>query len=301
MPNTRPRAILTADDVTWYRHQLLAVGEPNFTPLMTIEIRDNTTPQMIHDAKSAGAIAGKVYPLGVTTNSDEGLRDFFSDNTLETFSAMQETGMLLLIHGELDTGHTLVTQREQSFLPTLHKLASAFPNLKIVLEHVSSIKGIEAVKSLGPNVAATITAHHLCLTLNDVIGHGVCPHNACAPMPKSYEDRAALIAAATSGDPKFFFGSDSAPHAITNKECARGALGLLTAPVVPSVLAEIFEANGALDKLQNFTSKFGAEFYNLPLNQQTITLIKQKWTVPQLYGNIVPFKAGETLNWQLAK
>lgn len=304
MPNTRPRAILTADDVLWYRGEIERVlnkmaERPSFEPLMTIEIRDNTTPRMVRDARRAGAVAGKAYPLGVTTNSEEGLRDFFSDKILKTFCAMQDVGMLLLIHGELDLDRTLVTKREEVFLPTLQKLAALFPGLKIVLEHVSTRKAVQMVEELGKNVAATITAHHLLLTLNDVIGYGIQPHHACMPIPKDFDDRDALIEAATSGNPKFFSGSDTAPHPREKKECAKGACGVFTAPVLPSLVAEIFAKASCLNKLEDFTSRFGAQFYGLPLNNETITLIKEEWTVPEQYGSVVPFRAGTKLQWRL--
>ena len=263
MPNTRPRAILTGDDVVWYRDEIKhALDEmPNrypFEPLMTVEVRDSTTPQMIVEAYRAGAVAGKVYPLGVTTNSDEGLRDFDSEKISETFLAIQDVGMLLLIHGELDRERTLVTKREEVFLPTFLKLAEKFPNLKIVLEHVSTRIAVESVRQLGRNVAAT------------------------------------------SGDPKFFLGSDTAPHPRERKECAKGACGVYTAPVLPQVLAEVFEKAGCLDRLENFVSRFGAEFYGLPLNDGTITLTKTEWVVPEQFGSVVPFRAGAKLQWQLA-
>jgi len=304
MPNTRPRAILTSEDVVWYRGEIERVLENmpiryDFKPLMTIEIRDNTTPRMIMEARRAGAVAGKVYPLGVTTNSDEGLRDFFSAHIMRTFHAMQDGGMLLLLHGELDCERTLVTKREETFIPTLITLADMFPNLKIVVEHVSTKIGVETIKKLGKNVAATITAHHMCLTLNDVIGYGIQPHHGCMPMPKDFDDRDALIEAAISGNPKFFLGSDTAPHPREKKECAKGACGVYTAPLLPHLLADVFEKAGALHRLEDFTSRFGAEFYGLPLNQETISLINLEWTVPEQIGSVVPFRAGQKLPWRI--
>ena len=304
MPNTRPRAILTADDVVWYRDEIKWVldripNRPSFEPLMTIEIRDTTTPKMIIDAKRAGAVAGKVYPLGTTTNSNEGLRDFLNESISATFEMMQDLGMLLLLHGELNQERILVTKREELFLPILLVLAEKFPDLKIVLEHVSTRVAVQTVKQLGKNVSATLALPHLWLTLNDVIGDGIQPHNACMPIPKDFDDRDALIEAATSGNPKFFFGSDTAPHPLGKKECAKGACGVWSAPVVPQALAEIFEKAGHLDRLENFTSRFGAEFYGLPLNEGNITLVKKEWTVPDQYGSVVPFLAGTKLQWQL--
>lgn len=304
MPNTRPCAILTGEDVIRYRDEIRrALDEMSqrypFEPLMTIEVRDGTTPQMIKEAYRAGAVAGKVYPLGVTTNSDEGLRDFNSGKISETFRAMQDVGMRLLLHGELDRERVLVTKREEIFLPTLLMLAEKFPDLRIVLEHVSTQAAVDGVLRLGKNVAATITAHHLCLTLNDVIGYGIQPHHGCMPMPKDFDDRDALIAAATSGNPKFLLGSDTAAHLRENKECAKGACGVFSAPVLPQVLAEVFEEAGCLNRLEDFTSRFGAEFYGLPLNDGTISLVKSRWVVPEQIGGIVPFRAGTELQWQL--
>ena len=304
MPNTRPRAILTGKDVVWYRDEIRRVldgmkNRPSFDPLMTVEVRDNTTPEIITEAGRAGAIAGKVYPLGVTTNSDEGLHDFFNESISETFRAMQDIGMLLLIHGELDQERTLVTKREEAFIPTILRIAERFPDLKIVFEHVSTEAAVRTVERLEGNVAATITVHHLCLTLNDVIGYGIQPHHGCMPMPKDFGDRDALIKAATSGNPKFFLGSDTAPHAREKKECAKGACGVYTAPILPQLLTEIFEMAGCLSRLEDFTSCFGAEFYGLPLNEGNIVLTKREWVVPEQIGSVVPFQAGNKLQWQL--
>lgn len=304
MPNTRPRAILAGEDVVWYRDEIQRVLDKmpiqySFEPLMTIEIRDSTTPEMVVKARRAGAVAGKVYPHGVTTNSNEGLHNFFSEKISETFRAMQDIDMLLLIHGELDQERILVTKREEVFLPILLKLAEKFLNLKIVLEHVSTKIAVKTVEQLGKNVAATISAHHPCLTLNDVIGYGIQPHHGCMPIPKDFDDRDAIIEAATKGNPKFFLGSDSAPHTREKKECAKGACGVYTAPILPQLLAEIFEKAGCLDRLEDFTSRFGAEFYGLPLNQGSIVLTKTEWEVPEQIGSVVPFRAGTKLQWQL--
>ncbi len=302
MPNTRPRAILTAEDVVAYRAEILDVINalpirPDFEPIMTIDVRDNTTPAMVLAAFKAGARAGKVYPLGVTTNSDEGLRDFFAPGILETFKAMSDIGMLLLIHGELDHERTLVTQREHVFLPTLLRLVGVFPHLKVVLEHISTKAAVDTVAALSANVAATITAHHMRFTLNDVVGYGIRPHNGCMPMPKDFGDRDALVEAATSGNPKFFLGSDTAPHERGRKECAVGACGIYSSPILPEDLAETFEDAGHLDRLDDFCSRFGAAFYGLPRNEGTITLIREPWTVPDQIGFVVPYRAGQTLRW----
>ncbi len=304
MPNIRPRAVLTADDVRAYRQEIKNALQDTsektpFQPLMTAEIRDDTTPDMIEKIFFAGAMAGKVYPLGTTTNSDQGLRDFEGRVVSETFQAMQDMGMPLCIHGEVDDQGSLVTEREKDFILTFLNLVDRYPKLKVVFEHTSTREAITAVSLAPDNVVGTITAHHLCLTLNDVIGNGIQPHNMCMPVPKTYNDRKAIIEAATNGDRKFFLGSDSAPHPRDKKEGLRGACGIYSAPVLPQVLTEVFEKAGALDKLEDFTSRFGAEFYGLPPNEGTITLEKKDWVVPGQIGGIVPFRAGQTLSWQL--
>jgi dihydroorotase len=269
---------------------------------MTIEICDNTTPEMVVAAREAGAVAGKIYPYGMTTNSDQGLRDFFSPSISETFGAMQDQGMLLLLHGELGGERVLVTRREQNFLVIFELLVRKFPRLKIVLEHISTAEAVSTVLRLhdySGNVAGTFTSHHFCFTLNDVIGDGIRPHHACMPTPKDFDDRDALLEAATSGRPQFFLGSDTAPHRREDKECERGACGVYTAPVLPSVLVEVFERVGRLGRLEDFTSRFGAEFYGLPLNEGTITLERRPWTVPKQIGSVVPFRAGTELEWRL--
>ena len=308
MPNTRPKAILSADDIVWYQDDIngvldtmKAIYDKNikklFTPLMTIELRDNTTPEIVRAAHKAGAVAAKAYPLGATTNSDMGMKDFC--NVQETLKTMEEIGMLLLLHGEEPGDSILVTEREYEFIPTLYVLANNFPNLKIVLEHITTTNAVMTVSRLPKNVAATITGHHLYLTLNDVIGSSIRPHNYCMPIAKGFFDRDSLVSAAISGNPKFFLGSDSAPHMKNTKECGCGCAGVYSAPVLPSILVELFEKHNALDKLEGFTSKFGTAFYGVEQNTHTITLEKKSWVVPATYDGIVPFKAGEKLTWQL--
>ncbi len=304
MPNTRP-PIRTAADVLKYYGQIMEVLEVTapdhtFRPLMTIQIRDDTTPYMIQKAHQAGAVAGKIYPLGVTTNSDNGLRDFFSPAIQDTFKAMADCGMLILIHGEVGADRLLVTDREQYFLTEVfQRLVERLPQAKIVLEHITTAAAVKMIHRMDDNVAATITAHHLWHTLNDVIGDGVHPHHACMPTPKRFQDRDALVAVAISGNPKFFLGSDSAPHTVGNKECAHGACGVYSAPVLPEVLAQLFDREQALNALVAFTSQFGAEFYGLPLNDGTITLKRQSWLVPPIINGIVPFWAGQELAWKM--
>lgn len=298
MPNTT-RRILCAKDVVWYlskiNQQIKASKiKTSAKPLMTIKITDKTNPKTIEGAKMVNAVAGKVYPAGIYQG--EGLSDFFSDSSLAVFSAMQDAGMLLLLHGELNPERTLFTKREKAFLPILKDLAEKFPKLKIVLEHVSTQDGIKMVESLGSNIAATITAHHPLLTLNDA---RLNPHNTCNPTPNDFDDRDALLKAITSGNPKFFLGSDTAPHIREKKECSHIACGVFSAPVLPQILCETFKTMGCLDKLQDFTSTFGCRFYGLPVVDEYITLDEKEWTVPEEVDGAVPFMAGQKLKYQL--
>ena len=305
MPNIKPRAVLNVDDVIRYRDEIRRArdainADSRFEPLMSIEIRDNTTPQMIRDARLAGAVAGKVYPIGVTTNSENGLRDLWSAAMQDTLSAMHDEGMLLLLHGEYDRENLDVLYREREFLPDLIRLAEKQSDLKIVLEHVSSRKGVETVSELGPNVAATITLHHLMLTQNDVIGNGIRPHHGCNPMPKLFDDRDALVHAFTSESPKFFLGSDSAPHLQINKECAVGACGVFSAPVLAQCLAMLFADNKYRTEFRNFVSRFGTDFYGLPPIEETFELVEEETFVPEKIEGIVPFLAGKELAYRYA-
>jgi dihydroorotase len=293
MPNTVP-PILTGADCRRYKEEILAAAKdtaPDFEPLMSIKLTQRTTPGNIRAAYQAGAIIGKAYPAGVTTNAEDGIQDF--DAMAPVFSAMEEIGMVLSKHGELPSAPCL--SREVSFLPILCKLVEEFPNLRIVLEHLSTRKAVETVTCLPRTVAATITAHHLVLTIDDVIGGALNPHNFCKPIAQTADDRQALIDAATSGSSKFFFGSDSAPHLKCIKERAGGA-GIFSAPVILPLLCQVFEEAEALGKLGDFTSKFGAQFYELPLNDGSITIVG---SVPEEIGGIVPFMAGQKLSWHV--
>ncbi|MBU6389666.1 dihydroorotase, partial [Patescibacteria group bacterium] len=240
-------------------------------------------------------VAGKLYPEGVTTNSEDGVNDIPA--LYPVFERMAKEEFILCLHGERPGVFSL--DRETAFLPVLEEIATRFPNLKIVLEHVTTEAAVELVKKLPDTVAATITVHHLYLTLDDVIGDKIRPHHFCKPVAKRPEDRAALLAAATSGNPKFFLGTDSAPHAVETKECEAGCAGVYTAPVAIPLLAEIFERQNALDQLEGFTSFFGAEWYGLPPNAAHITLQKQEWIVPDRCGTVVPFRAGKKLTWKV--
>jgi dihydroorotase len=298
MPNTE-LPVLNERDVERYRDEIIKAshdsGFPGFEPLMTIQITESTSPALVPVAIGAGAIAGKIYPRGMTTNSENGVYDYKS--IYPVLRKMEEYQMLALFHGESPKSGVFCLDREVKFLRILRQIAAAFPRLKIVMEHVTTERAVECVLELPENVAATITVHHLFLTLDDVIGGKLKPHHFCKPVAKRPMDRRALFAAATSGNPKFFLGTDSAPHLKSAKECAEGCAGVFTAPVAPSSLIELFEKMGQLDSLENFCSGFGADFYELPRNQGEVTFIRDEWTVPATYDGIVPFRAGEKLQW----
>lgn len=294
MPNL-PTPVLSGEDALAYKADIVKVAE-KLDPLMTIKLIGKTNRETILHARDVGVIAGKVYPEGVTTNSADGVRDI--RDLYPIFETMEACGMVLSLHGEDPNAFCL--DREVAFLNYLEDISEAFPRLKIVLEHVTTARAVDMVKQL-PNVAATITVHHLLITLDDVLGGPLRPHLFCKPIAKRPSDRQALNQAAISGNPKFFLGTDSAPHVIGLKECASGCAGVFSAPVAMEVLAEVFEDLKALDKLEAFTSEYGAKFYGLPLNEGTITLNQEEWTVPEFYGPVVPFKAKETLRWKLAE
>lgn len=302
MPNTDP-PILTAKDAEEYRREILretVAFTDKFEPLMTIKLVEGfTTPLMIRQAKDAGIFAGKAYPVGTTTGSEQGIADF--EKMSRVFVEMERIGMPLLIHGESPKPDILCLDREREFIGVLFGLTLDFPDLKIVMEHLSTKDAVESIKQMSPNVAGTITAHHLALTLDDMIGGKFSPHNFCKPIAKRPEDREALIQAVISGNPKFFFGSDSAPHLREKKECDGGAAGIFSAPVALLLLAEVFESNNALDKLENFVSVFGAQFYGLPLNEGKVRFTKDEWIVPSNYCGVVPFLAGKKMSWSVAR
>jgi len=304
MPNTTP-PILTGQQARDYAAQIRQIANyqldsncPGFEPLMTIKLVDSTTPETVIEANQMGVVAGKLYPVGMTTNAGDGVTKV--PDLAPTFKAMQEVGMVLCLHAEQPKTPSL--DRERVFLDNyLHYLAANFPKLKIVVEHVSTMVGVGMVGLCGPNVAATITVHHMLLTLDDVIGDKLCPHHFCKPIAKTEEDRDWLVNAATSGNPKFFLGTDSAPHAKDAKEAAECAAGCFTAPVALPLLAEIFESKGKLENLERFTSENGARFYGLPLNERKVRFVREGWEVPAEVGGVVPFRAGKKLGWSIAK
>ncbi len=297
MPNIMP-PVLTADDMVAYQKaivDLLPAGS-TFKPLMTFKVTPNTTPIEITRLKDRGAVAGKLYPDGVTTNSQGGVTDFKA--LYPVYEAMQEAGLVLCLHGEMPGIFSL--DRESRFLTVLRDIAKNFSKLCIVLEHATTADAVACVKELSANVACTLTVHHLYLTLDDIIGDRLDPHAFCKPVAKRPEDRDALVAAALSGNSKFFLGSDSAPHSVANKECACGAAGVYTAPVLLPALCQLFEKHGKIELLQDFISGFAAKFYGLEDNNETITLVQKSWTVPDVYDQVKPFMAGQTLRWQVS-
>lgn len=298
MPNTNPP--IRANNVSAYRGEILSAipSDCDFHPIMTIKLLEDTLPHEISVAHGLGVLAGKLYMRGTTTNSDDGVGEVHC--MWHTFRRMEEVGMLLLIHGEKPSAFCM--DREKAFLTTVYEIAKEFPKLHIVLEHITTADAVETVLALPDNVAATITVHHLLLTLDDVVGDKIQTHHFCKPIAKRPADRDSLIEAATgkmSGAHKFFFGSDSAPHLKGAKECAEGCAGVFSAPVALPLLVEIFEQHDALNHLENFVSRNGARFYRLPFNPGTITIVKKDWVVPVEYDGVVPFRAGKTISWQV--
>lgn len=294
MPNTVPD-IATGADARRYLLQILGAVTDAFQPLMTIRILPTTTPDIVRDAREAGVVAGKLY-VGITTGSTHGISNV--RQFAPVFRAMEQCGMVLSLHAEVPSAFCL--DREAAFIPDLRWLAAEFPQLKIAVEHVTDADMVQAILELPAAVAGTITAHHLWLTLDNVVGGKLQPHHFCMPIAKRPEDREALVAAAMSGNPKFFFGSDTAPHAREMKECAEGCAGCFTAPVALESLAELFEREGRIEMLDPFVSAFGARFYGLPPNEGTVTLVREPWTVPQMIGPIVPWMAGREMAWRVA-
>ncbi|MGF1714294.1 dihydroorotase [Photobacterium chitinilyticum] len=304
MPNLVP-PVTDTDAALAYRDRILAEKpQGNFSPLMTLYLTDNTSPEEIRKAKATGHIyAAKLYPAGATTNSDSGVTSI--NELLPTLQTMEEVGMPLLIHGEVTTHDVDIFDREKAFLDTvLGPIVEQMPNLKIVVEHITTKDAVEFVNNAGPNVGATITAHHLMFNRNHMLVGGIRPHFYCLPILKRNIHQQALVEAATSESPKFFLGTDSAPHAQGRKESACGCAGSYTAHAAIELYAEVFEQAGALEKLEAFASFNGPDFYGLPRNNDTITLVKESWTVPETmaFGGdvVVPIRAGEEMSWKVA-
>jgi dihydroorotase len=286
-----------------YRARILSAipAGRTFSPLMTLYLTDRTTPAEIRAAKASGFVYGvKYYPAGATTNSDSGVTDLSA--RYNVLAEMSKCGLPLLLHGEVTDKSVDIFDREKVFIDSvLFKIVTEFPELKVILEHITTSDAVDFVDSCSENVAATITAHHLLLNRNDLFKGGIKPHHYCLPILKRETHRLALVRAATSGSPKYFLGTDSAPHEKGTKEAACGCAGVYTSHAAMEFYAMAFESVGALDRLEGFTSHYGAKFYGLPLNEGYVKLIKNPQKIVDQYsypgGVVVPFKAGETLDW----
>ncbi|MFU8817543.1 MAG: dihydroorotase [Pseudomonadales bacterium] len=304
MPNLVPPVVTTAQAID-YRARLLAAVPAGvaFEPLMTLYLTDDTPPEEIVRARDSGQVVGvKLYPAGATTNSASGVTDLRHCDA--TLAEMERQGLPLLIHGEVTHAHVDIFDREAVFIDeVLIPLVARFPTLKVVFEHITTADAAQFVQDAPDHVGATITAHHLLLNRNHMLVGGVRPHNYCLPVLKRERHRQAIVAAATSGDPKFFLGTDSAPHARSTKEHACGCAGAFTAPAAMELYAQVFEAAGCLDRLEAFASHHGPDFYGLPRNRDTVVLRRESWQLPPSYPyldeEIVPFMAGERLAWRL--
>lgn len=275
-----------------------------FQPLMTLYLTDKTTSQDIIDAKHYGILACKLYPAGATTNSEYGVTNI--NNILNVLKTMSENGVLLLVHSEVtDEKYDIFDREKYGIDYMLRPIVENFPDLKIVMEHITTQYGVDFVKQCGPNVAATITAHHLLYNRNDLLVGGIKPHMYCLPILKTEKDKNSLLEAATSGNPKFFLGTDSAPHIMENKESACGCAGIFTGHAAIELYAEAFDSIGKIHMLEGFSSIFGAKFYGLPINKQTIKLKKSSngIKIPEFYtfgkSFVKPLRGGETICWYI--
>ena len=293
MPNTLP-PINTPERLTAYRDEILSLSH-GFKPIMSFKLYPDMSVSAVKAMAQSGAVLGKLYPAGVTTNSEDGVKSW--NQIKEALGAMSDLGLVLSIHCE--TPDAFVLDREYEYHKEFAEIAKAFPDLRIVFEHISDRRSIDFVAGLSDKVAGTITAHHLLLTLDDVIGANMNPHTFCKPVVKGPKDRETLKKAAFSGDKKFFFGSDSAPHLKTKKESGSAGGGIYSSPVAVPLMAELFEKNGQLDKLENFMSVYGPAFYGLKPAEGCITLVQKKSTIPVLIDGIVPLFAGKTLSWSI--
>jgi len=304
MPNLRP-PVTTVKLAAEYRQRILDVlpAGAKFEPLMTLYLTDNTSVQDVEEAKASGFVkAFKLYPAGATTNSDSGVTSL--DKCAVALEAMEKLGVPLLVHAEVTDADVDVFDRERVFIDRhMRPLLQKYPNLKIVFEHITTKDAVEFVMNAPANVAATITPHHLLMNRNAMFTGGIRPHHYCLPVLKREEHRLALVKAATSGSPKFFLGTDSAPHAKSAKEAACGCAGMYSAHAGIELYVEAFETVDALDKLEAFASFYGADFYGLPRNTEQITLVKEAWAVPEnisFAGDVlVPLRAGQTIAWKL--
>ena len=305
MPNLKP-PVTTTELAGAYRQRILAALPEgmSFEPLMTLYLTDNTPPDEIRRAKDSGFVhAVKLYPAGATTNSDAGVTDL--RKCYKTLEVMQEVGMPFLVHGEVTSPEIDLFDREAVFIDTVMKpLRADMPELKVVFEHITTSDAAAYVAEASGPIAATITAHHLLYNRNEIFKGGIRPHYYCLPVLKRETHRQSLVKAATSGNPRFFLGTDSAPHAKGVKEHACGCAGCYTALHAMELYAQAFDQVGALDKLEGFASFFGPDFYKLPRNAGSITLKRESWTLPNelsyLDGSLVPLNGGETINWKVS-
>ena len=304
MPNLTP-PVRTVDEALAYKRRILDAlpAGSDFEPLMTLYLTDTTGPEQIRQAATSGIRAVKLYPAGATTNSEAGVGDM--NSLYPVFEALQEHNVMLLVHGEVTDAAVDIFDREHEFIERhLRHVAARFPDLKIVLEHISTREAVEFVSGSGPNVAATITPQHLLLNRNDILSGGIKPHNYCLPVLKRRSHQEALRAAAISGSWKFFLGSDSAPHERMAKESACGCAGCYSAPYALELYAQAFHELGALDRLEAFASHYGADFYGLPRNPGVVKLVQEAWSIPERIdmpdgGTLIPFMAGQRLDWKV--
>ena len=304
MPNLRPPVTTTALALE-YRQRILAAlpAGMKFEPLMTLYLTDNTSAEEIRKAKASGVVhAVKLYPAGATTNSDAGVTDI--RNTYAALEEMQRCGMPLLVHGEVTDSNIDIFDREAVFIErVMQPLLKDLPELRVVFEHITTLDAAQFVADAPATLAATLTPQHLLYNRNALLAGGIRPHYYCLPILKRETHRVALVKAVTSGNKKFFLGTDSAPHAQHTKEAACGCAGCYTAHTALELYAEAFEAAGALDKLEAFASFYGADYYGLPRNTDTVTLRRESWQVPDSIGfgehRLVPLRAGEAMQWKL--
>jgi dihydroorotase len=304
MPNLRP-PVTTTELAEAYRERILAAlpAGNRFEPLMTLYLTDKTSAEEIRRAKASGIVHGvKLYPAGATTNSDSGVTNL--GHCVPALEAMEEVGLPLLVHAEVTDADVDVFDREKVFIErNMRPLLQRFTALRVVFEHITTREAAEFVAESPDNIAATITAHHLLMNRNAMFSGGMRPHHYCLPVLKREEHRLALVAAATSGSPKFFLGTDSAPHPQSAKESACGCAGMYTSHAGIELYAEAFEEAGALNRLEGFASFYGADFYGLPRNADTVTLVKESWQVPDALPmgqeRLVPLRAGQSIGWRL--
>ena len=305
MPNLKP-PVTTVEGALAYRQRILDAlpADTNFSPLMTLYLTDNLAQEeLMRLSEEPDVVAVKYYPAGATTNSDSGVTSI--EKVMPTLEVMAKRGIPLLIHGEVTDGEIDIFDREQRFIDmVLTPLRAQLPDLKVVLEHITTANAVAFVSEQSSNVAATITVHHLLYNRNHLLAGGVRPHFYCLPVLKRNSHQLALIEAATSGNPKFFLGTDSAPHPKGDKEAACGCAGIYTAPGALELYTEVFDQAKALDRLEGFASLYGPRFYGLPVNAEKISLVRDSWQMEESFqfgsNTVIPVRAGETLHWRLA-